>query len=139
MSLSAFLSDNVEKVQPKEVIISNRFKDENGKIVPWKIVPITTEQDEELRKQAFSVEYDKNGKPKVKTDESNYMLSFLTAHVVYPDLHNAQLQDSYGVKTPEELLKKMLYATERLNLEEEIKKISDGLSFEELEDEAKNA
>jgi len=32
----------------------------------------------------------------------------IVASVVFPDLHNAELQDSYGVKEPEDLLFAML-------------------------------
>lgn len=37
-----------------------------------------------------------------------YTRAFITAAVVFPDLHNKALQDSYVVMTPEELLEEMI-------------------------------
>ena len=62
----------------------------------------------------------------------------LAASVVYPDLNDAELQDSYGVKTPEALINKMLYMREATVLAQEIAKLS---NFDDLADavtEAKN-
>ena len=51
------------------------------------------------------------GKPgvyrqKFKTNE--YIRKLVTESVAYPDLYDAELQDSYGVKTPEDLLMAMV-------------------------------
>ena len=41
-------------------------------------------------------------------DANLYMNKLVVASTVCPDLYDAELQDSYGVKTPEELVKEML-------------------------------
>ena len=41
-------------------------------------------------------------RPKMQT--SKYIQKMIVASVVMPDLYDAELQDSYGVKTPEDLL-----------------------------------
>ena len=45
-------------------------------------------------------------RPKVKTAE--YLAKMIVASTVYPDLYDKELQDSYGVMTPEELLYAMV-------------------------------
>ena len=65
----------------------------------------------------------------------------VVAATVYPDLYDAELQDSYGVKTPEDLLYAMVDdAGEYQNLTVWTQKFQ-GLSqtFEEKVNEAKNS
>ena len=45
-------------------------------------------------------------RPKVKTSE--YLAKMIVASVVYPDLYDKELQDSYGVMTPEDLVYAMV-------------------------------
>ena len=51
------------------------------------------------------------GKPNMyrpKLDTSKYIAKMLCACIVDPNLYDKELQDSYGVMTPEELLKEMI-------------------------------
>ena len=41
-------------------------------------------------------------RPKVNT--AKYLAQVIVAATVFPDLYDSELQDSYGVKTPEDLL-----------------------------------
>jgi hypothetical protein len=43
-----------------------------------------------------------------KVDTRKLVSKMIAASVVYPNLNDAQLQDSYGVTTPEDLLVKMV-------------------------------
>ena len=43
-----------------------------------------------------------------KVNSSEYVAELLVSAVVFPDLYNAELQDSYGVKTASDLLKEMV-------------------------------
>ena len=45
-------------------------------------------------------------RPKLKS--ALYIQKMISASVVMPDLYDAELQDSYGVKTPEDLLLAMV-------------------------------
>ena len=47
------------------------------------------------------------GKPNLfrpRLNSTQYIAKVITNSVVYPDLYDMELQDSYGVMTPEELL-----------------------------------
>lgn len=84
--------------------------DENGKPLEWEFRPIPTKENEALR-DSCTVEVQVTGKPNMfrpKLNSSQYIAKMIVASTVYPDLYNAELQDSYGVKTPEELLYAMV-------------------------------
>ena len=50
----------------------------------------------------------KRGQFRTKVDSNMYNDKLMVAAVVFPDLYNKELQDSYGVMSPEALLKKMI-------------------------------
>ncbi len=82
------------------------LQDENGKPLEWEFKQISAKENEALR-DACTIEVPVKGKPnvfrpKVKTDE--YLAKMVVAATVYPDLYDKELQDSYGVMTPEDLL-----------------------------------
>ena len=61
------------------------------------------------------------------------------ACTVYPNLNDAELQDSYGVKGADALLKKMLLPGEYTEYKAKVMEVNGyDMSMEELVDEAKN-
>lgn len=138
-NLSCFLAGNVEKRENKKVVVSERFKN-NGKPVEWEIRSISAEEDEALRK-ACTRKVPIVGKKNQFTQEfdGNAYLSKLAAKaVVYPDLNNAELQNSYGVMGAEQLIKVMLYKDEFDKLTECLVESTDTEDINELIEEAKN-
>ena len=80
--------------------------DEKGNPLEWEFRPITSKENEALR-DACTTEVQVTGKPNLfrpKLNTSQYLAKMIVAATVVPDLYDAELQDSYGVKTPEELL-----------------------------------
>lgn len=80
--------------------------DNEGKALEWEFKHISSKENEELR-ESCTYEVQVKGKPNLfrpKLNSSKYLSMMITSSVVYPDLYNADLQDSYGVKTPEDLL-----------------------------------
>lgn len=132
-SLNAFL--HPEKAENKEVIVSERFKEE-GKPVPFVIRPLTQEENGNIMKQFRKV--DKNTGVEI-FNRVGYNHALVAAAVVEPDLNNAELQKGWGVLGPEKLLTKMLYIGEFGALLEAVQELS-GLDKDINEDirEAKN-
>lgn len=87
-----------------EVPLSKRFQ-LNGVIVTWKFQRIDTHFDNQLVDASYC--YSKETNTRV-FDEQDYVLRFLTASCVYPDLEDAALQESYGVAKPSDLLISLL-------------------------------
>lgn len=137
--LKAFLSQNVEKIENKKVVISNRFKDEKGNPIEWELKTLSAEENDELERTCYiNVPVaGRKGQYTRELDRNKYTAKLLAETVVYPDLNNAELQDSYGVKTPDALLKKMLTLTEYNKLAEELANASNE-NINDLVDEAKN-
>lgn len=137
---SAFMAQNVAKIENKKVIISDRFKDKNGNPIAWEIKAITCEENEALQRRSM-VQVPVAGQRGAFTremDNIKYTTALLCASVVYPELDDAELQDSYGVKTPEALLKAMLYPSEETKLAEQVMSLSKLETMNDLVDEAKN-
>lgn len=84
--------------------------DENGKPLEWEFRQITSKENEALR-DSCTIEVQVKGKPNLyrpKVNTADYVAKMIVASTVYPDLYDAKLQDSYGVKTPEDLLYAMV-------------------------------
>lgn len=84
--------------------------DENEKPLEWTIKPLTTKENENIR-EACTVEVPIRGKSHMyrqKLNTGKYGTKLIVASVVEPNLLNADLQDSYGVKTPEDLVQEMI-------------------------------
>lgn len=75
-----------------------------------------------------------------KLKNSLYIQKMIVSSVASPDLYDAQLQDSYGVKTPEDLLLAMVDDPGEYNdLAAYVQKLQGfNVSFEDKVDEAKN-
>lgn len=110
MSLSAFLAGNALKVENAKCVVSNRFIDENKKPVEWEIKSITGTEDEALRKSCTKRVPIPNKKNQYQreVDYDMYLGKLAVACTVFPNLNDAELQDSYGVMGADALLKTML-------------------------------
>lgn len=136
-----FMKKNKVQKSNAQYAATKSLLDENGKPLLWEIKPMTTRQSEDLRDKC-TVDVPVTGKanmyrPKLLTKK--YMASLIAASVVYPDLYNKELQDSYGVTTPEELIVEMIDDPAEYN--EFAKFVQDFNGFETLADkvnEAKN-
>lgn len=84
--------------------------DAKGEPVQWEIRPLTTREDERIRDECTKEMPipGKRNQYRTKIDVNQYMTKQMTSAIVNPNLFDAVLQDSYGVKTPEELLKELI-------------------------------
>lgn len=138
-SLTSFLAGNVEKRENKKVVVSNRFKDK-GKPVEWEIRSISAEEDELIRKECTkNVPIPGKRNQYRQTFDSNaYLVKLAVKSVVFPDLNDAELQNSYGVMGAEALITKMLYKDEFDSLTEQLVSDSQAEDINDLVEEAKN-
>lgn len=140
-TLKAFFAQNAEQIPNKKVVISKRFKDANGAPIAWEIKALDAGTQQNIRSRAMEMKTTGNKKTAdLKMKYNSALVNILTAvnAVVFPDLKDADLQNSYGVKKPEELIGKMLLPDEFDKLINEIDSISEQQSPKTLEEEAKN-
>ena len=84
--------------------------DAKGNPLPWTIKPLTTKENDAIRDECM-IEVPVKGKPNMfrpKLDTSKYIGKMICACVVEPNLYDKDLQDSYGVMSPDDLLKEMI-------------------------------
>lgn len=137
--LKAFFAQNVQSDIVEEFVVSERFKDEAGNPIPWKIRTLSEAENEEIRKASTQYVKGKGGQRIPETKPEVYLAKIAVASVVFPDLKDAELQKSYGVLGAEDLLKKMLLAGEYAALIQKVQEINGfDRDINELVDEVKN-
>ena len=137
---AVFMAGNANKIETTKYPASKRFV-VKGKPVEWEIRPIDSDLDEALRKECTKrvPVPGKRGQYNQETDTDKYIGKMCVACTVYPNLNDAELQDSYGVKGAESLLKKMLLPGEYTEYKAKVMEVNGyDMSMEELVDEAKN-
>mgnify|MGYP005766128987 FL=1 len=131
--LSAFLHP-VTTSEEKEVVISNRFQDESGRPVPFKIRALTQEENDRITKQATR-QTKVNGQTVEKLDSVDFSRRMVVASTIEPDFQAKELCDAYGVLDPLLVPGKMLLSGEYAKL---LNAITDLSGFGGAEDEVKN-
>ena len=107
---SKFMKANKAEKKNEMYAVTKSLCDENGKPLEWEFRHITSKENESLRDDC-TIDIPITGKPNMfrpKVQSGKYIQKMITASVVMPDLYDAELQDSYGVNTPEDLLLAMV-------------------------------
>lgn len=146
-SLAGFLKPNKIEKENEFYAASKSFLDEAGKPLLWEMKGLTSEADSKLRAKCYKAVpvIGKNGKA-IKNQTTKefqvelYLTELAVACIVFPDLMNAELQDSYQVKSPTALLGAMLSPGELSDIKLKAQEMCgfDNEVEEELVDEAKN-
>jgi hypothetical protein len=138
-SLQAFFAQNAKLEIVEEFVVSERFKDEHGNPNPWKLRALTEGENEGIRKASTHVVKEKGGRRNIEIQPEIYLAKIAAASVVFPDLKNAELQQSYGALGAEDLLKKMLLSGEYAALVQKVQEINGfDRDINDLMDEVKN-
>lgn len=107
---SKFMKANKKEKQNELYAATKSLLDDNGEPLKWEFRHITSKENENLREEC-SMEIPVTGKPNMfrnKFKTGLYVQKMIVASTVVPDLYDKDLQDSYGVMTPEELLMEMV-------------------------------
>jgi hypothetical protein len=137
--LSLFFAGNAMASEPEAYAVSDRFRDKDGAPVLWQLRPITEEMNEQIRTSSTKRVPGKKGVMVPETNVSEYMAKLVTACIVFPNLNDADLQSSYGVRGADALIRKMLLSGEYAALLERIQQLNGfDKNVNELSDEVKN-
>lgn len=123
--------------EKRDVFISNRFKGEDGKPLPFTIKKIDQATANALLKQCQR-QAKVGGQLQVTTDNSRYSNLLIVECVVTPDLRQKEVCDAYGVVDPAEVPGRMLSIGEYARLSDAIMELNDLDTPEKIEEEAKN-
>ena len=105
-NFAMFMKKNKKVKENKKYAPTASLTDEKGNPLEFEFKPLTSKENEELR-ESCTIDVPVTGKPNVfrpKLNTSKYISKMIVASTVTPDLYDKELQDSYGVMTPEDLL-----------------------------------
>jgi hypothetical protein len=109
-NLSAFLKPAYTE-KKIEIVVSDRFNDENGNPVPIVMKSLTQEQLNAIAKQSTH-EKKIGNKTVYDLDANEHLNRCLIASIVFPDLTNTELCRAYGTIDPVTLPPKMFLVNE---------------------------
>lgn len=141
MSYEMFFKKNQKLKSNVKFPATKALIDENGDPLLWEIKPIPVRTYDAIRIECTREIPipGKFGMYREKIDSDRLQVKLICASVVYPDLNNKELQDSYGVMGAEELVKEMIGTSgELMQFSEFIQKYNDFEPLQEKVDEAKN-
>lgn len=105
-NFSRFMKQNKAIKKNEKFAPTKSLTDENGNALEWEFQHITSKQNEDMR-EGNTYDVPIKGKPNMfrpKLNTTKYIADMIVASTVVPDLYNKELQDSYGVKTPNDLM-----------------------------------
>jgi hypothetical protein len=137
MSLSAFFKQSAAPLPSIEKVISERFKDDKGNPLPWKVKGVSETINVEIKARCTKTITERGGKRSMHFDANLYNALLAVEAVEFPDLRDAELQKSYGVVGADKLLLDMLSAGEFTRLTEAVQEVCD-FDLESAIEEAKN-
>ena len=112
MGQEHFYRENRKDREEREVLLAERTLADGGQML-WRIRPMSQRENESIWKRCGE-------------DEKRYEAMVLAESVVFPDLKDAALQNSYGVVGAERLLGKLLLAGEYDRLKEAVEEVNGG-------------
>ncbi|WP_368653768.1 phage portal protein [Ornithinibacillus sp. 4-3] len=138
--ITFFMPGNFEEAEVVESPISKRFKDNEGKIIPFRFKPLSTERVDEIEELNQKTVRQKGKILGRETDFARFIAHVAVETTIYPNFKDEKFRQAYGTQDPIEIAKKVLnVAGEYSNW---IAKISEVNGFDdtidELEEAAKN-
>lgn len=125
LDLSAFLKENVESDSTKFIELSDRFKGKDGSPMKWEIRIVSADDERLIEKKCTNEKRDRRTGTITQIRDDNEYITALAAHgVVFPDLKDKGLQNSWGVSTAVDLLRKMLTPGELVKLSRAVLQMS---------------
>lgn len=112
MGQACFYRENRRDREERELFLSERLT-KDGERMPWRIRPMSQRENEDIWNRCGG-------------DEKRYEGAVLAESVVFPDLKDAALQNSYGVVGAERLLARLLLAGEYDCLRQAVEAINGG-------------
>lgn len=107
-NMAFFMKGQAAEVKEEEVIITQRYKDEKGKVIPFIMKALGTTRIDELETECTKPEFKKGKKVGEKLDGKRLSLRIAIESTLYPDFRNAELLKSYGLTDPVDLAKAVL-------------------------------
>jgi len=136
-----FFKDNKKQKEHVKYAATASICGKDGKPLEWELKPITSKENDQIREDC-TIWVPVTGKPGQRVSQleaSRFNAKMICASVVYPDLNDTALQNSYGVISAEDLITEMIDDPgEYMALLMKVQEISGFTSLAEDIEEAKN-
>lgn len=109
-NLSRFMKGNKKVRENGFYAPTKSLVDEKGSPLEWEFRPMSSRENERIRDEC-TLDIQVTGKPNMfrqRLETSRYLVRMIAACVAAPNLYDKELQDSYGVKKPEDLIYEMV-------------------------------
>jgi hypothetical protein len=138
--MSFFMAGQAQEVGEEEVIVSKRYKDKEGKVIPFIMKPCSTEKIDEIEKTCMVPVKDKGKKVGERLDTARFYARMAIASTVYPDFKAKEMRESYKSPDAVEVAKRVLSIGGEFShwVNESLRINGFDESFDELVEEAKN-
>ena len=140
-NLELFFAENVQLEENVKYVASKRFKDAKGNPLEWEIKALSADENDAIKKQCITRKPvpGKRGQYNNEFDNIKYISLLCVNSIVFPDLNNAALQDSWKVMNGSDLLKVMLNSGEYDMLSQKVQEVNGYMDdINEDIEEAKN-
>ncbi|WP_404407738.1 phage tail assembly chaperone [Jeotgalibacillus malaysiensis] len=138
--MSFFMQGKAEVIEEQEHVVSKRYKDEDGKVIPFVFKPLATERIEQIEKECMKPVMQKGRKVGERVDNGRFMARIGVESTVFPDFKDKSLLESYNAVDPVEVLKKVLSIggeyTAFMNAVQKVNGMDE--DFEDMVEDAKN-
>ena len=142
-NLQAFFAHNKKKKENLKRAISKSFVDEKGQPIEWEFAPVSPERNDELKtestKRSMITQGKRKGQYNTEFNHFKYQRLLTVESIVFPNLNDKELQDSYKVMGAEELLNKMLTIGELTDASAAAQEVNNyEVELEDMVEEVKN-
>jgi hypothetical protein len=132
--LQDFLNSNIDCKVEEEIYVSDRFKDEKGKSLKFKVSSISEDENNEIQRKCT-----KHGKKgKIDFDTAKFKRLIAIEGTIDPCFKDAESLNKVGTTDPERYISKVLLPGEIAIISEKVLELSGFQDTEELKEEAKN-
>jgi len=102
-----FMRKNKVKIENVKYPATASLQDENGEPLLWEFRAVPTKERHALTDECTHLT-EVDGKQMQTVDNAEFLRKLVATATVYPNLRDKELQDSYGVMTPEDLVVEMV-------------------------------
>ncbi|WP_018752173.1 phage tail assembly chaperone [Paenibacillus sanguinis] len=140
-NMDFFMKGNAQPVEELEEVVTDRYRDKDGKAIPFVFKSVTTARIDELRTECTKRTVATKRKPATETFDNNRFATKLGIEsTVFPVFKSAELLASYGLQDPVDLVQAVLavpgeYAA-WMDAVRRVNRLDD--DFEEMVEDAKN-
>ena len=117
--LEYFLNPTLQQ-ETKEIVVSNRFKDEKGKLAKIKLRAITQAENDALIKKCTYREKNRNGSITETFDKEKYTAQLILNCIIEPNFKSEEFVSKMGTADPVDAIRKLFLPGEYATISEAI-------------------